>query len=204
MIFGQRPDSLKDREAAFLKISGARLIEFVVVCFEGQQAARPEKGEILHQLAGMGQSVLAIALFRPRVAEIDVNALDFILHAQNVGDPLDILCGEQQIIDRAASRGKDSLGVAFGKAEDLALEIDPEKIFLRTLKRGLCDKSAFSTAELESDRTGPDERPVPPALEFFGMGHKKWADGELGARPLLSSDSHRTDSSTSRFPFLSL
>ena len=102
VIFGQRPDSLKDREAAFLKISGARLIEFVVVCFEGQQAARPKKGEILHQLAGMGQSVLTIALFRPRVAEIDVNALDFILRAQNVGDPLDILCGKQQIIDRAA------------------------------------------------------------------------------------------------------
>ena len=188
MAFRQRPDSLKDREAAFLKISETRLIKLVVVCFEGQQAARPEKGEILHQLAGMGQPVLAIALFRPWVAEIDVNALDFILRAQNVGDPLDILRGEQQIIDRTASRGKDPLGVAFGKAEDLALEIDPEEIFLRALKRGLCDKSAFPAAEFEGDRAGPDERPVPPALEFFGTGRKKWADGEFGARPPLSSD----------------
>ena len=132
---------------------------------------------------------------RPRVAEVDVNAVHHILLAQHLQNALDVIGKDAHVVHRSLLLGKGSLDIALSQSQDVAFDVHRQKVNVGIGDCFLCHKSAFAAAQLQVQRLLPLKHLVPVSQLLFWFIYTKRAGGKLRSCPGFSSDSHTIPSS---------
>ena len=93
----------------------------------------------------MGGVVLA-----PRVAEVDIDAADFILRGDDALDALDIGAHDLDVVDGAAGCLIGGFDLALGKNEHLIGDVDTQIVVFRVGAGQLRDEAALAAAQLQN------------------------------------------------------
>ena len=141
----------------------------------------------------MGRAVLA-----PRVAEVDVDAADFILRGDNALDALDIGAHDLYVVDGTSRCLIGGFDLALGKDEHLVGDVDAQIVIFRVGAGQLGDEAALAAAQFQHKgllRAGV--LTVPPAAPDQRLMHM-----EVGCHQLVVGIGFETHSHSLLFSLM--
>ena len=164
----------------------------VVVGLEVDPPARRQKGPVLFELPRMGQAALVVlGLFVPRVAEVDVDALDAVRAVERVVDEHGVHGRKAQVVDR--NLAVFGLRVPDGNCEDVAHLVDGDQVCAGVFVRHARGGHALATADLQPDRLPTGEQLLPMAAVRARRFDVERAACDDRLRPRLPPHSHGLD-----------
>ena len=182
-------DQIAHFKAAHVKVRQGLGKQRHIVRLEPDFAAVNEKIAVLHQLPGMRQPALGIlGALGPRVAEVDVDALDAVLRRKHLADILDVVPGDHHVLHRFVAV---SLGdVAARITQDIAGDVHGNEVHIRVVVHHGRGRNALAAAQLQIERLIQRKHFPPASPVRFSLVRKVWANGQLRLRPFLCAHMH--------------
>ena len=125
--------------------------QIIVVGLEVDLAAVLQKLAVSDQLARVGKAVLVGGVvLAPRVAEVDIDAADFVLRGDDALDALDIGAHDLDVVDGAPRCLIGGFDLALGKDKHLIGDVDAQIVIFRVGAGKLRDEAALAAAQLQN------------------------------------------------------
>ena len=139
------------------------------------------------QLAGVGQAALVVAGLLPRIAEIYINAVRFLLRGKMRIQLLNVLGQQRHVFHRLLT--EFSFNVAACHAENVHADVhaDEVHILFPVCKGG--EERTLAAAQIQMQGLVFFKKGFPGAGSLFRLVYIERAGGKLRSRPLFLSDS---------------
>ena len=125
--------------------------QIIVVGLEVDLAAVFQELAVGDELARVGKAVLVGGVvLAPRIAEVDVDAADFILRGDNALDALDIGAHDLYVVDGTSRCLIGGFDLALGKDEHLVGDVDAQIVIFRVGAGQLGDEAALAAAQFQN------------------------------------------------------